>query len=249
MKIKEVETLLDIPKATIRFYEKEGLLIPSRNHNSYRDYSDEDIEVLKKIIVLRKIGMSVEDIRHIFEGTLSLQDAIDKNIQNLNNQIKEIQGAIQICSLMQNKNESIESFDEDYYMNAIKNEESKGNKFFEILSDVMTFEKKVFLDEFGLIDESGNMRFSLKTSIIIALCMCVAGGLLWFFMDNMAVDSFVEGFFFPFVCILITSVFGLPVYFLEKKNKKLAALLKKIGYAICVVITIVIILLLIFVEV
>ena len=30
----------------------------------------EDIERLKKIIILRKIGMSVEDIRHILDNTL-----------------------------------------------------------------------------------------------------------------------------------------------------------------------------------
>lgn len=58
MKINEVEKLLEIPKATIRFYEKEGLIIPQRNENSYREYSDEDVEILKKIIVLRKIWCS-----------------------------------------------------------------------------------------------------------------------------------------------------------------------------------------------
>ena len=50
MTIKEVEQELDIPRATVRFYEKEKLINPLRNGNTYREYSDEDIVVLKKIL-------------------------------------------------------------------------------------------------------------------------------------------------------------------------------------------------------
>ena len=46
MTIKEVEILLDIPRATIRFYEKEGLVEPIREENGYRAYSEEDVEML-----------------------------------------------------------------------------------------------------------------------------------------------------------------------------------------------------------
>ena len=40
MTIKEVENLLDIPRATVRFYEKEGLVEPIREDNGYRNYSE-----------------------------------------------------------------------------------------------------------------------------------------------------------------------------------------------------------------
>ena len=50
MTIKEVETLLEIPRASVRFYEKEGLISPTRSSNSYRDYSEEDVANLMKII-------------------------------------------------------------------------------------------------------------------------------------------------------------------------------------------------------
>lgn len=249
MKIKEVELLLDIPKATIRFYEKEGLLTPQRNNNSYREYSNEDIEILKKIIILRKIGISVEDIRQILDNTLSLQDALTHTIIDLNNQIKEIEGAIKICSIMQDKKEEMSTFDEDYYWNTIITEENNGNKFFELVNDVLYFEKKVIADEFGLTDEEGNMKYSLKTSIIIAVALTLSGALLWYFIDDMNIESFVEGLFFPFVCIIISSIVGLPLYFLEKKNKKLADFIKKIGYCFCVLILIVVVLMMLFLEV
>ena len=85
MTIKEVEELLEIPRATIRFYEKEGLITPNREKNRYRDYSDEDVEKLKKIVILRKIGMSVEDINDIFDGAKSINEVLDENIIKLQN--------------------------------------------------------------------------------------------------------------------------------------------------------------------
>ena len=42
MTMKEVEHLLEIPRATVRFYEKEGLVSPDRGGNGYRNYTDEN---------------------------------------------------------------------------------------------------------------------------------------------------------------------------------------------------------------
>ena len=46
MTIKEVEQILGIPRATVRFYEKEGLIEP-KEKNGYRDYSQTDVIRLK----------------------------------------------------------------------------------------------------------------------------------------------------------------------------------------------------------
>ena len=45
MTIKEVEKILEIPKATIRFYEKEELVKPQRGSNTYREYTEADAGV------------------------------------------------------------------------------------------------------------------------------------------------------------------------------------------------------------
>lgn len=87
MTIKEVEQILKIPRATVRFYEKEGLINPSREGNGYRDYSDQDVDKLRKIVILRKIGMSVEDINDIFDGAKSINEVLDANIIKLKMQM------------------------------------------------------------------------------------------------------------------------------------------------------------------
>ena len=63
MTIKEVEILLDIPRATIRFYEKEGLVEPIREENGYRAYSEEDVEMLISV-PMYFLGKKYEWIRN-----------------------------------------------------------------------------------------------------------------------------------------------------------------------------------------
>lgn len=48
MTIKELETILELPPATIRYYEQEGLIVPSRRENSYREYSQEVCEDIRR---------------------------------------------------------------------------------------------------------------------------------------------------------------------------------------------------------
>ena len=66
MKINEVEALVGITKKNIRFYEAEGLLSPRRNsQNGYRDYGDAEVEALRRIKLLRKLGVPLEEIRQM----------------------------------------------------------------------------------------------------------------------------------------------------------------------------------------
>lgn len=65
--IAEFAFITGMSKSTIRYYEDQKLLIPKRNANGYRMYSDEDIQDGKLITSLRKAGLSLEDIRLLIE--------------------------------------------------------------------------------------------------------------------------------------------------------------------------------------
>ena len=57
MKIGELSKLFNIPRETIRFYEKEGLIIPpNRNDNNYRSYSENHIERLRFIDLITNLA-------------------------------------------------------------------------------------------------------------------------------------------------------------------------------------------------
>ena len=243
MTIKQLEQELEIPRATIRFYEKEKLIDPKRSDNSYREYSEEDVARLKKVVILRKIGLSVADIKKVLDGECTLQSLLDKNISELQHQMKELEGAINVSRLMKDRNEDISSLDENRYWTEMEELEKAGSRFKEILNDVLEYEKEVIQKEFQPVNGEGDLLFGprgWKENLIRIVSTCAACGLVWFLLagQNRNFYDFLEGFFWPFVCILFSSVFGLPVYYIGKKNPKLAKKLKKIGIGIAIVFTI-----------
>ena len=88
MTIKDVEKQTGLSRSNIRFYEKEKLIDPSRNKsNGYRDYSENDVENIKKIAYLRTLGISIEDIRNIISEKATLKDTLEKQYEVLKSQI------------------------------------------------------------------------------------------------------------------------------------------------------------------
>ncbi|TYW00177.1 MerR family transcriptional regulator [Listeria monocytogenes] len=61
--IGEFSELVDIPSSTLRFYEKEGLIIPERDKNNLRTYSKEDANWLKFLLHLKGAGLSIEELK------------------------------------------------------------------------------------------------------------------------------------------------------------------------------------------
>jgi MerR family transcriptional regulator/heat shock protein HspR len=61
--ISQVATMLDIHPQTLRQYEKEGLIVPSRMNGRIRLYSSCDIDKIKHIITLtREMGVNLAGV-------------------------------------------------------------------------------------------------------------------------------------------------------------------------------------------
>ena len=76
MKIQDVEVLTGLDRATIRFYEKEQLLVPERSENGYRNYTDDDVKLLQKVKLLRKLGVSLNTIKQLEQGSELLPEVL-----------------------------------------------------------------------------------------------------------------------------------------------------------------------------
>ena len=50
---------------TLRIYERRGLVSPARTQGGNRRYSDEDIELLRRIAELTNAGLNLEGIRRV----------------------------------------------------------------------------------------------------------------------------------------------------------------------------------------
>lgn len=64
MKRKEVQKITGLSRKAIEYYQEKGFISPTYDENSYRNYSKEEIEILKKIGIFRKFGFSLEQIRN-----------------------------------------------------------------------------------------------------------------------------------------------------------------------------------------
>jgi DNA-binding transcriptional MerR regulator len=131
MKINELEDLLGVSRATVRYYENQGLVAPPRTENGYRDYRDEDVRLFQKIIVLRKLGVGVPEIRDLIEGKTALHDVLESNVERLRAQQDEIAAAIEMCGEIQNEAGDFDSIDPPKYLRSIYEAEEKGKRFAE----------------------------------------------------------------------------------------------------------------------
>jgi len=68
MYIKDVCKECKLTKKAIEYYEQQGLISPAIEDNGYRNYSEDDISALKEIGALRKLGISVADIKNILSN-------------------------------------------------------------------------------------------------------------------------------------------------------------------------------------
>ena len=72
--IQQLSAKLNIPKPTLRFWEKEfkGILLPQRTNGGQRRYTSEHISIIKEIKMLKKAGLSLVEIkRKLGKGQMS----------------------------------------------------------------------------------------------------------------------------------------------------------------------------------
>lgn len=97
MTIKEVEEQTGITRANIRFYEKEGLLTPGRGSNNYREYGNDDVEYLRRIRVLRMMGVSVCQIRELMEKPQQFAALMDSRVRQIEREVEELNFVKDLC--------------------------------------------------------------------------------------------------------------------------------------------------------
>lgn len=60
----------DVPTSTVRYYERAGLLRPSRRSGAnYRLYSNEDLQRLRFVRAAQATGFTLDDIRQLLRPT------------------------------------------------------------------------------------------------------------------------------------------------------------------------------------
>ena len=121
MKIKQVEELVGITRKNIRFYEEQGLLNVERAENGYREYHTADIARLQEIKLFRKMDISIEEMRALFEKRKSLQFCLEQHL-----------GELEMCQRLIAEHQSLDTLNAENCLEEIEQMEKEGARFMDI---------------------------------------------------------------------------------------------------------------------
>lgn len=191
MKINEVESLVGITKKNIRFYEQEGLLKPARNKdNGYRDYSEEDVNTLRTIKLLRKLAVPLEEIQQILDEKLELGDCLKRQIFRYEAQEQSIQEMKDLCNSMLMHQSAMGSEELKEYLHRIYRLEEEGHIFVDV-------KKK---------DRGRKKRAAVIAASVIILWL---GGVLGLFLRMSVSEPVPIGFVLIFVGVGSAVIIGI----------------------------------------
>lgn len=78
-RINKLAKMAGVSTRTLRYYDEIGLLSPERlNHNGYRVYGQNEVDLLQQILFYRELGVSLDQIKNIvgakdYDGVAALQ--------------------------------------------------------------------------------------------------------------------------------------------------------------------------------
>lgn len=90
VKIREVSSRYDVSARALRYYEDMGLISSIRSNDyAYRMYDQKAIKRLEQILILRKLNISIKDIKRIFNasGADVVLDVLGKKVDDIDGEV------------------------------------------------------------------------------------------------------------------------------------------------------------------
>jgi len=103
MTIGEVAHITGVADTTLRYYEKERIVVPgTRSRAGYRLYTDRDVERIAFVRAAQAVGFTLDDIRTLLEvgentPCNQVQELIERrsaDVENRLRDLKRVQGAL-----------------------------------------------------------------------------------------------------------------------------------------------------------
>ena len=132
MKIKQVEELVGITRKNIRFYEDQGLLNVERAENGYREYHQAYVIRLQEIKLFRKMDISIEEMKLLFEKKKSLQICLEQHLKELEHRKEGLSKMQDMCERLILEHRSLESLNAEDCLEEIEQMEKEGAKFMNV---------------------------------------------------------------------------------------------------------------------
>ncbi len=130
VKINEVEELTGITRKNIRFYEEQKLLAVRRNpENGYRDYGEAEVRTLRRIKLLRKLGIPIEEIRQMMAGGRTVGDGMRRHLVTLEREQQNLEYSAALCRELQTMDIPLSELDAEEILDRMDSMERSGASF------------------------------------------------------------------------------------------------------------------------
>ena len=124
MTIKELEEKTGLARANIRYYEQQGLVHPARQENGYRDYTEEDLATLRKVKLLRHLGLGIDTIRAVQRGAQPLGEALAAREEELGGEAALLAREKAVCRELRGSGIAYDTLQPETYLAALEREET-----------------------------------------------------------------------------------------------------------------------------
>lgn len=202
MTIKDAEKLTGLTIKSIRYYEEKGLIKIGRNKgNDYRHFTEEDIERLKLIKILRYINFSTEDISSMLQKN-DITDTLKRKSKELEDESNNYLDKQNICN----------SLIKDY-------KKKEFGKIIDDYSDTVNFLETDEAKEFkvSFID----FLCPTLSSIIIQSLIYIAP-IIWLFVNiyNKRWDALVINSIATIICTFLLTLEWVYYFYYKNKHKE-----------------------------
>lgn len=198
MKINEIAQRVGITRKNIRFYEEQGLLSPQRDReNGYRNYTPEDEDTLRRIKLMRKLGLPLEEIRQMQAGRLSLSEGMRRQVATLDRQRRDLEVAREFCTRLEHGESDFYGLDADAVLRDMELKEKEGT---------------VFVDK-QKQDHRTKQTASIVAAVVFTLLMVACIALLvwaWYY------DPIPFGILVIFIAIPMAAIVGVFIALLQR---------------------------------
>ena len=228
MKIKEVIEKTELTDRAIRLYIENGLIDPyckeAYNGRKNIDFSEEDVEQLKNIALLRKAGFSIAEIKELQYGGESAKSTFDEFINKIEKDIERNTQIFQKLKILKNEEEiSIENI-----CNTISSS----------VTDKKVPDEDLKPDLKEQTKKAGQIIFSLIT-IVFSGCSFFSSFFDFKFIKFYYILYYVETFFVHFIPLIqlfvALVVLGLSIFTWKKINNKKTKRAIKCMLIVCVI--------------
>lgn len=96
MKINEVSKITGVSIRTLHYYDKIGILVPTKLDNGYRIYSKDDLDKLQKILFYKYLNFKLSDIANILKDNSNSLIILKEQHKLLLKEKKKIENIIKI---------------------------------------------------------------------------------------------------------------------------------------------------------